>query len=65
MNLNKIEDSESEGEKGAEGTDTDEEVLLLDFRTAIIQEENRVVLQAKPFQFATDFEEIDRRSDAQ
>jgi hypothetical protein len=44
MNLNEIEDSESEGEKGAEGTDTDEEVLLLDFRTAIIQEENRVVL---------------------
>ena len=44
MNLHEIEDSESEGEKGAEGTDTDEEVLLLDFRTAIIQEENRVVL---------------------
>ena len=36
MNLNEIEDSESGGEKGADGNDTDEEVLLLDFRTAII-----------------------------
>ena len=39
MNLQEIEETASEG---------DEEVLPLDFRTALIAKENRVVIQAKP-----------------
>jgi hypothetical protein len=42
MNLNEIEESESEME------DTEDEVLPLDFRTALIEKDNRVVIQAKP-----------------
>jgi hypothetical protein len=42
MNLNEIEESESEME------DTEDEVLPLDFRTALIEQDNRVVIQAKP-----------------
>jgi hypothetical protein len=44
MNLNEIEESESEME------DTEDEVLPLDFRTALIEKDNRVVIQAKPLQ---------------
>jgi len=51
MNLKEIEQSESE----REGSD-DEEVLPLDFRTAHIQDENRVVIQAKPLEFKTNDE---------
>lgn len=49
MNLNEIEAEESEGNE-------EEEVLPLDFRTAFIEEENKVVIQAKPLQLKTDAE---------
>jgi len=48
MNLKEIEETASEG---------DEEVLPLDFRTALIADENRVVIQAKPLEFKTEFED--------
>lgn len=44
MNLAEIEESESDRDDGGE----DEDVLPLDFRTALIEKENRVVIQAKP-----------------
>lgn len=47
MNLQEIEETASEG---------DEEVLPLDFRTALIAKENRVVIQAKPLEFKTDLD---------
>ena len=43
MNLKEIEDSESEREELS-----DADVLPLDFRTALIENTNRVVIQAKP-----------------
>jgi len=43
LNLKEITDSESEAD--------DEDVLPLDFRTAMIEKENRVVIQAKPLSF--------------
>ena len=43
MNLQEIEDDEE-----------DEEVLPLDFRTALIPEEGKVVIQAKPLSLKTD-----------
>ena len=46
MNLKDIADENSE--------EDDEEVLPLDFRTAIIEEENKVVIQAKPLDFKTE-----------
>ena len=46
MNLKDIVDENSE--------EDDEEVLPLDFRTAIIEEENKVVIQAKPLDFKTE-----------
>lgn len=48
MNLKEIEETASEG---------DEDVLPLDFRTALIPKENRVVIQAKPLEFKTDFDD--------
>ena len=48
MNLKDIEETASEG---------DEEVLPLDFRTALIASENRVVIQAKPLEFKTEVED--------
>lgn len=39
MNLNEIDESESE-----RGDDTEDEVLPLDFRTALIEKDNRVVI---------------------
>lgn len=50
MNLKDIEESASEG---------DDEVLPLDFRTALIESENRVVIQAKPLAFKTEIEDAD------
>ena len=47
MNLKDIEET-SEG---------DEEVLPLDFRTALIANENRVVIQAKPLEFKIEIED--------
>ena len=50
MNLNEgIEDEDEE-------EDDEEEVLPLDFRTALIEEENKVVIQAKPLTLKTDEE---------
>ena len=46
MNLKEIADEESD--------DEEDEVLPLDFRTAMIEEENKVVIQAKPLDFKTD-----------
>jgi len=43
MNLKEIDDSESERDELS-----DADVLPLDFRTALIEEDNRVVIQAKP-----------------
>lgn len=51
MNLKEIEDSESEHEAD------EDDVLPLDFRTALIEKDNRIVIQAKPLQFKTDYEE--------
>lgn len=50
MNLKDIEETGSEG---------DEEVLPLDFRTALIANENRVVIQAKPLEFKTEVEDAE------
>ena len=55
LNLQEIEESESD----RDGTGTeDEDVLPLDFRTALIEKDNRVVIQAKPLQFKTDAEAL-------
>lgn len=58
MNLKEIEESESEAEMS--GSD-DEDVLPLDFRTALIEKDNKVVIQAKPLTMRTitDFENED------
>jgi hypothetical protein len=61
MNLREIEeeenrrmtDRESEAE---EEDDDDEDVVPLDFRTALIEAENKVVIQAKPLALKTDDE---------
>jgi len=50
MNLKEIEESESEAEMS--GSD-DEDVLPLDFRTALIEKDNKVVIQAKPLSMRT------------
>ena len=44
MNLKEIEESESERDEQSDADD----VLPLDFRTALIEEDMRVVIQAKP-----------------
>jgi hypothetical protein len=49
MNLDDSEDGKDEEDDG-------EEVLPLDFRTALIEEENKVVIQARPLTFKTDAE---------
>jgi len=42
LNLQEIE--ESEGEREANGSEDEEDVLPLDFRTALIEKDNRVVI---------------------
>jgi hypothetical protein len=44
--------------------DDDEEVLPLDFRTALIENENKVVIQAKPLSLKTEEELIREAIDA-
>lgn len=46
MNLKELEVDEQ-----SEDAEDDEEVLPLDFRTALIPEENKIVIQAKPLIF--------------
>jgi hypothetical protein len=46
MNLKELENDEDE--------DEEEEVLPLDFRTTLIEEENKVVIQAKPLTLRTE-----------
>jgi len=53
LNLKDITESESEA---------DDDVLPLDFRTAMIEKENRVVIQAKPLTFKA-FEEDEEEAD--
>ena len=50
MNLKDIDESASEG---------DDEVLPLDFRTALIESENKIIIQAKPLIFKTEMEDED------
>ena len=52
LNLQEIE--ESEGEREGHESEEEEDVLPLDFRTALIEKDNRVVIQAKPLQFKSD-----------
>jgi hypothetical protein len=52
MNLQDIASSPSTKAQDEEDSDN-EEVLPLDFRTAMIQEENKIVIQAKPLAFKT------------
>ena len=57
MNLKEIEEEETRRmTEGEDNDDDDEEVLPLDFRTALIEHENKVVIQAKPLQLKTDDE---------
>ena len=51
MNLGEITESESE---------VDDDVLPLDFRTALIEKENRIVIQAKPLVFKTQFDDDEK-----
>ena len=44
--------------------DDDEEVLPLDFRTALIENENKVVIQAKPLSLKTEEELMREAIDA-
>lgn len=56
MNLEDVSDSSSESE-------TENEVVPLDFRTALVKKENKIVIQAKPLHFKTveeDLEELER-----
>ena len=57
MNLKDIEESESEREHEREQLSEEDDVLPLDFRTALIEKDNRVVIQAKPLSFKADGEE--------
>ena len=52
MNLKEIDESESERDEMS-----DADVLPLDFRTALIEEDNRVVIQAKPLSLKLDAKE--------
>jgi hypothetical protein len=55
MNLKEIEEEESRRmTEGEDNDDDDEEVLPLDFRTTLIEHENKVVIQAKPLTLKTD-----------
>jgi len=58
MNLNEIDESESERDELS-----DADVLPLDFRTALIEEDNRVVIQAKPLSLKLDAKEEFLKSD--
>ena len=48
MNLKELEQDTSEDD------DENEEVLPLDFRTALIESENKVIIQAKPLKLITE-----------
>ena len=50
LNLKDIDESASEG---------DDEVLPLDFRTALIESENKIIIQAKPLIFKIEMEDED------
>ena len=52
MNLKEIDESESERDELS-----DADVIPLDFRTALIEEDNRVVIQAKPLSLKLDAKE--------
>jgi len=55
LNIYEYEENE-ETEKENEDDEDDDELLPLDFRTSMIEGENRVVIQAKPLSFKTDEE---------
>lgn len=57
MNLKEIEQSESESDQNS----SDEEVIPLDFRTAFNEDQNKVVIQAKPLQLGADSSKLDSR----
>ena len=55
MNLREIEEEENRRmTEGEDNDDDDEDVVPLDFRTALIEQENKVVIQAKPLTLKTD-----------
>jgi hypothetical protein len=54
MNLKEIEIEETRRLTDAEDDTDDEDVVPLDFRTALLEEQNKVVIQAKPLQLKTD-----------
>ena len=55
MNLREIEEEENRRmTEGEDNDDDDEDVVPLDFRTALIEHENKVVIQAKPLTLKTD-----------
>ena len=59
MNLKELEQSDSkddgnQSDNENESDDDDEEVLPLDFRTALIEQENKVIIQAKPLKLKTE-----------
>ena len=55
MNLREIEEEENRRmTEGEDNEDDDEDVVPLDFRTALIEQENKVVIQAKPLTLKTD-----------
>jgi hypothetical protein len=58
MNLKEIDESESERDELS-----DADVLPLDFRTALIEEDNRVVIQAKPLSLKLDANEEFTKND--
>ena len=47
MNLNDLDSS------GSSDADSDNEIVPLDFRTALIQQDNKIIIQAKPLHFKT------------
>lgn len=57
MNLKEIEESESERDENSDADD----VLPLDFRTALIEEDNRVVIQAKPLAMKLEEDDDDKK----
>lgn len=54
MNLKEIEEEENRRMTDGEEDDDDDDVVPLDFRTALIETQNRVVIQAKPLSLKTD-----------
>lgn len=52
MNLKECMEPDQRSASGG----SDEEILPLDFRTAIVSETNKVIIQAKPLAMKTDLE---------